>query len=127
PAPLAAVLLSAAVAVCFGLPVARGARLGRSRILWGWFIAVCGPALLAIVLSSLDHGPGLANDVLLFLSLTVGAALVGGLLPALASAALCSALLNFYFTPPTRTLTISDPENIVAIVISFAVAVSVAS
>ncbi|MGW8947038.1 ATP-binding protein [Streptomyces koyangensis] len=110
-----------------GLPVARGARLGRSRILWGWFIAVCGPALLAIVLSSLDHGPGLANDVLLFLSLTVGAALVGGLLPALASAALCSALLNFYFTPPTRTLTISDPENIVAIVISFAVAVSVAS
>ncbi|NUW10370.1 DUF4118 domain-containing protein, partial [Streptomyces sp. CAI-21] len=110
-----------------GLPLARGARLGRSRILWGWFIAVCGPALLAIVLSSLDHGPGLANDVLLFLSLTVGAALVGGLLPALASAALCSALLNFYFTPPTRTLTISDPENIVAIVISFAVAVSVAS
>ncbi|MFD4987246.1 ATP-binding protein [Streptomyces sp. NPDC058374] len=110
-----------------GLPVARGARLGRSRILWGWFIAVCGPALLATVLSTLDHGPGLANDVLLFLSLTVGAALVGGLLPALASAALCSALLNFYFTPPTRTLTISDPENIVAIVISFAVAVSVAS
>ncbi|MDH6188034.1 two-component system sensor histidine kinase KdpD [Streptomyces sp. CZ24] len=110
-----------------GLPLARGARLGRSRILWGWFIAVCGPALLAIVLASLDHGPGLANDVLLFLSLTVGAALVGGLLPALASAALCSALLNFYFTPPTRTLTISDPENIVAIVISFAVAVSVAS
>ncbi|MEU3391446.1 ATP-binding protein [Streptomyces albidoflavus] len=110
-----------------GLPVARGARLGRSRILWGWFIAVCGPALLTIVLSSLDHGPGLANDVLLFLSLTVGAALVGGLLPALASAALCSALLNFYFTPPTRTLTISDPENIVAIVISFAVAVAVAS
>ncbi|MFJ3343853.1 ATP-binding protein [Streptomyces diastaticus] len=110
-----------------GLPVARGARLGRSRILWGWFIAVCGPALLTTVLATLDHGPGLANDVLLFLSLTVGAALVGGLLPALASAALCSALLNFYFTPPTRTLTISDPENIVAIVISFAVAVSVAS
>lgn len=46
---------------------------------------------------------------------------------ALASAAAGSLLLNFYFTPPTHTLTVSDPKNIVAIVIFFAVAVSVAS
>ncbi|MFF4954860.1 ATP-binding protein [Streptomyces chattanoogensis] len=110
-----------------GLPVARGARLGRARIVAGWLVGVAGPVLLSLLLTSVANGPGLANDVLLFLFLTVVAALLGGQLPALASAAVGSLLLNFYFTPPTHTLTISDPKNIVAIVIFFAVAVSVAS
>ncbi|AJT63838.1 sensor histidine kinase [Streptomyces chattanoogensis] len=110
-----------------GLPVARGARLGRARIVAGWLVGVAGPVLLSLLLTSVVNGPGLANDVLLFLFLTVVAALLGGQLPALASAAVGSLLLNFYFTPPTHTLTISDPKNIVAIVIFFAVAVSVAS
>ncbi|EST30768.1 sensor histidine kinase [Streptomyces niveus] len=110
-----------------GLPVARGARLGRSRILSGWLAGVVAPVLLTLLLTALDDTLGLANDVLLFLFLTVLAALLGGLRPALASAAVGSVLLNFYFTPPTHTLTIQDPRNIVAIVIFFAVAVSVAS
>ncbi|MFD8828593.1 DUF4118 domain-containing protein, partial [Streptomyces sp. NPDC059605] len=83
-----------------GLPIARGARLGRARIIWGWLVGVGGPALLTLLLATLDSGPGLANDVLLFLFLTVGAALIGGLLPALASAAVGSMLLNYWFTPP---------------------------
>ncbi|GAA1536511.1 sensor histidine kinase KdpD [Streptomyces albidochromogenes] len=110
-----------------GLPVARGTRLGRTRILSGWLVGVAAPVLLSLLLTSMENGPGLANDVLLFLFLTVLAALLGGLLPALASAAVGSLLLNYYFTPPTRTLTVADPENLVAIVIFFAVAVSVAS
>ncbi|MEU8674904.1 sensor histidine kinase KdpD [Streptomyces sp. NPDC048560] len=110
-----------------GLPLARGNRLGRARILWGWAVGVGGPAVLSLFLRSLEDGPGLANDVLLFLFLTVGAALLGGLRPALASAAAGSLLLNYFFTPPTHTLTVQDPENFVAIVIFFAVAVAVAS
>ncbi|MEU8891858.1 DUF4118 domain-containing protein [Streptomyces sp. NPDC048442] len=110
-----------------GLPVARGARLGSSRILAGWLVGVAGPVLMTLLLTSLNNGPGLANDVLLYLFLTVVAALLGGLLPALAAAAAGSLLLNYFFTPPTRTLTIDDPKNIVAIVIFFAVGVSVAS
>ncbi|MGG7571023.1 DUF4118 domain-containing protein [Streptomyces sirii] len=110
-----------------GLPVARGARLGRTRIITGWLVGVVGPVLLSLLLTGIENGPGLANDVLLFLFLTVMAALLGGQLPALASAAVGSLLLNFYFTPPTHTLTVSDPKNIVAIVVFFAVAVSVAS
>ncbi|MEV5679139.1 ATP-binding protein, partial [Streptomyces sp. NPDC052179] len=110
-----------------GLPIARGARLGRARIIWGWLVGVAGPALLSLLLTSLENGPGLANDVLLFLFLTVAAALLGGLRPALASAAVGSMLLNYWFTPPTHTLTVQDPENFVAIVIFFAVAVAVAS
>lgn len=110
-----------------GLPVARGARLGRSRIVSGWLAGVVAPVLLSLLLAELSNTLGLANDVLLFLFLTVLAALLGGLRPALASAAVGSLLLNFYFTPPAHTLTVQDPKNLVAIVIFFAVAVSVAS
>ncbi|MFF4500394.1 ATP-binding protein [Streptomyces sp. NPDC001401] len=110
-----------------GLPVARGTRLGRPRIIWGWLVGVLGPLLLTLALTHIGAGPDLTNNVLLFLALTVGAALLGGLLPALASATAGSLLLNWYFTPPVHTWTIADPQNIVAIAVFFAVAVSVAS
>ncbi|MEV6947847.1 sensor histidine kinase KdpD [Streptomyces sp. NPDC051172] len=110
-----------------GLPVARGARLGRARVIWGWLVGVLGPAILTWLLTSATPNVGLANDMLLFLTLTVAAALLGGLLPALASAVVGSLLLNWYFTPPVHTLTIADPKNIVAIAIFVGVAVSVAS
>ncbi|MFE5370490.1 ATP-binding protein [Streptomyces mirabilis] len=108
-----------------GLPVARGARLGRSRIIWGWVVGVGGPVVLALLLNTIDLG--LANDMLLFLTVTVAAALLGGLFPALASAAFGSLLLNYFYTPPLHRLTIADPKNIVAIAIFVGVAVSVAS
>ncbi|MBD9734424.1 sensor histidine kinase KdpD, partial [Streptomyces sp. H28] len=114
-----------AIAQGRGLPVARGARLGRSRVVWGWTVGVAGPALLALLLSAVD--PGLANDVLLFLVLTVAAALLGGLWPALASAASGSLLLNYFYTPPLHRWTVADPKNIGAIVIFVAVGVAVAS
>ncbi|MET9812969.1 MULTISPECIES: sensor histidine kinase KdpD [unclassified Streptomyces] len=108
-----------------GLPVARSARLGRSRRVWGWIAGVAGPPALAALLSAVDLG--LANDMLLFLALTVAAALLGGLLPALASAAVGSLLLNYFYTPPLHRWTIADPKNIVAIVIFVAVGAAVAS
>ncbi|MER5908813.1 sensor histidine kinase KdpD [Streptomyces mirabilis] len=110
-----------------GLPVARSARLGRSRVVWGWLTGVTGPALLTLLLTDVAPEVGLANDMLLYLALTVAAALLGGLYPALASAVVGSLLLNWFFTPPVHTLTIADPKNIVAIAIFVGVAVSVAS
>jgi two-component system sensor histidine kinase KdpD len=108
-----------------GLPVARGGRLGRARIIWGWTVGLAGPAVLAVLLNT--AGLGLANDMLLFLAVTVAAALLGGLLPALASAAFGSLLLNYFYTPPLHRLTIADPKNMVAIAIFFGVGMSVAS
>ncbi|MGW0997067.1 ATP-binding protein [Streptomyces sp. NPDC002523] len=108
-----------------GLPVARGARLGRSRVIAGWLVGLIGPAVLAMLLNS--NALGLANDMLLFLAVTVAAALLGGLLPALAAAAFGTLLLNYFYTPPLHRLTIADPKNIVAIAIFVGVAVSVAS
>ncbi|MFF4120955.1 ATP-binding protein [Streptomyces sp. NPDC001714] len=109
------------------LPLGRSARLGRSRLIWGWLTGVLGPILLTWLLTSAAPEVGLANDMLLFLALTVAAALLGGLLPALTSAVVGSLLLNWFFTPPVHTLTIADPKNIVAIAIFVGVAVSVAS
>ncbi|MFJ5646052.1 DUF4118 domain-containing protein [Streptomyces sp. NPDC093223] len=109
------------------LPLGRPAGLGRSRIIWGWLAGVLGPVLLTWLLTGLAPEVGLANDMLLYLTLTVAAALLGGLLPALTSALVGSLLLNWYFTPPVHTLTIADPKNIVAMAIFFGVAVSVAS
>ncbi|NKY12701.1 sensor histidine kinase, partial [Streptomyces somaliensis] len=111
----------------------RRARLGRARLAWGWSVGVPGPCLLTWVASGLDVGaglgvgPGLANSVPLFLTFTVAAALLGGLLPALASATAGSLLLVWCFTPPTRTWAVADPGNAVAIAVFFAVAASVAS
>ncbi|MEV7891892.1 ATP-binding protein [Streptomyces sp. NPDC002817] len=110
-----------------GLPVARGARLGRSRLIWGWLTGIGGPALLTLLLTHSDADLGLTNNMLLFLTLTVGAALLGGLLPALASAGVGTLLLNWYFTPPVHRITIADPKNMLALAIFVLVAASVAS
>ncbi|MEU8761083.1 ATP-binding protein, partial [Streptomyces sp. NPDC048659] len=109
------------------LPGVRGGRLSRARIVWGWLVGVAGPLPLALLLGALVPGLGFANDMLLFLSLTVAAALIGGLLPALASAAVGSLVLNYFFTPPIGELTIADPENMVALGIFAGVGASVAS
>ncbi|MFJ2784314.1 MULTISPECIES: ATP-binding protein [unclassified Streptomyces] len=109
------------------LPVARSARLGRSRTVWGWLVGLAGPALLTLLLRTATPEVGLANDVLLYLTLTVAAALLGGLKPALASAAVGSLLLNWFFTPPIHELTIADPRNMVALGVFVSVAISVAS
>lgn len=111
-----------------GLPVARSAaQLGRNRIVAGWVVGTVFPVLLCLLLTHVDADLGLANDMLLFLALTVAAALLGGLWPALASAALGSLLMNYFFAPPLHRFTVSDPRNIVAITVFFGVAVSVAS
>ncbi|MBZ9598588.1 sensor histidine kinase KdpD [Streptomyces erythrochromogenes] len=111
-----------------GLPVARSAaQLGRNRVLAGWMVGTVFPVLLCLLLTHIEADLGLANDMLLFLALTVTAALLGGLRPALASAALGSLLLNYFFAPPLHRFTVSDPRNIVAITVFFGVAVSVAS
>ncbi|MFE4360389.1 ATP-binding protein [Kitasatospora sp. NPDC056800] len=108
------------------IPVRRITDLGRTRTVGGWLIGLVGPPLLAIVLTAIG-GLGLSTDMLLFLSLTVCAALVGGLLPAIGSALVASSVLNYYFTPPLHTFTINEPQNIMAVAIFTIVGISVAS
>ncbi|MGN6302199.1 MAG: ATP-binding protein [Angustibacter sp.] len=109
------------------LHVSVGPALGRRRASAAWLIATLGVGALTAVLDVTRGMHDLPLDVLLFLFLTVLAALAGGLLPAVAAAVLASLALNWFFTPPVRTLTIADPENVVVLLVYLAVALAVSS
>ena len=67
----------------------------------------------------------LASDVLLFLLAVVICSLVGGFYPALATAIVGSVLLNYYFVPPIHTFTISQGQNVLALVVFVVIAILV--
>ncbi len=100
----------------------RPAALPRRRLLIGLALAAFGPPALAFLLSHLREQIGLPSVLLLFLLLVVGVSAVGGLWPALAAAVIGFLLVNWYFTPPLYTLTVSEGENILALVVFLAVA-----
>jgi two-component system sensor histidine kinase KdpD len=104
-----------------------GAALGRARLLTGWGLALLGPPLLTYLLSLAREHLGLTSDLLVFLSLTVGVALVGGLWPAVVAAIAGFLLLNWFFTPPFHTWNIAEAQNALALLVFVAVAVAVAS
>ncbi|QDY06281.1 sensor histidine kinase KdpD [Micromonospora sp. HM134] len=100
------------------------AALSRRRRLLGFALAGLGLPLLTLLLSVLPDLT-LTNDILIFLAGVVGVALVGGLWPALVAALGGSLLLNWFFTPPYRTLTIAEADNLLALGVFVAVAVAV--
>ncbi|MBU7600353.1 DUF4118 domain-containing protein [Streptomyces sp. P38-E01] len=109
-----------------GLPVAHGALLSTSRVFSGWVVAVAVPLLLTLLLTELDPTVGFTNTVLLFLAVSVVAGFLGGVLPALASAALCSALLHRYFVEPVNSWRIAESQYVITIASFFAASAAVA-
>ncbi len=105
---------------------APGLALSRRRIGEGFAVGLVGAAFLTGVLAALDrlfHEPiGLPLVVQLYLVLTIAAALVGGMWPALTTAVVSSLLVNWFFTSPLGTLTIARPENVAALVLFVVVA-----
>lgn len=101
--------------------------LSKRRQVAGLVLSVVLPLLLTFVLQLSDDPDQLPLDVLLFLAVTVLVALVGGMLPAPVAALGGFLLMNWYFTPPVRRLTVSEPLNVVALLVFVAVAVGVAS
>lgn len=96
--------------------------LSRRRRTIAWMLAVVIPIALTAVLHLVGERLGFASDLLLFLSGSVAVATVGGLSPALASAIASSLLLNWFFTAPLYTLSISEPENLLALMVFVLVA-----
>lgn len=102
------------------------AALPRRRVRLGYAAAVLGPFVLTELLAALPDDPGLPLTVPLFLLLSVLIALLGGMGPALLGAVAASFFLNWFFTPPTGGLTISEPENVVALTVFVLVSAAVA-
>jgi two-component system sensor histidine kinase KdpD len=103
-------------------PRVRRRRPPRRRIA-AWLLVVAGLPLLTLVLAALREQLSLATDLLLFLAVAVGAALLGGFAVGLVAAVASSLLVNWYFTPPIHTWTIADPENLIAVIIFVAGAI----
>ena len=105
----------------------RRASVGRTRLILGYLTAVIGTAGLSAGLYSTSDLHGLPTESMLMMALVVATALVGGLWPAIVAALLGSLGLNFFFVPPTGTLTIADPENALAIAVYLLTGTAVAT
>jgi two-component system sensor histidine kinase KdpD len=96
----------------------------RRRVL-GWLTAVVGVPLVTLLLANLRDHVGLPGALLVYLLLVVTTATLGGWAPAIAAAVAGFLCANWFFTPPIHTWTISEAENLLALVVFLAVAVIV--
>lgn len=91
-----------------------------SRAGYGWTtLLVAGVTALG---SGLFHVLNLGNVALLYLLPVMVAASLFGLRTGLFAGLLSSLAYNFFFLPPTGTLTINNPENVISILILLGVA-----
>ncbi|MEV0245930.1 sensor histidine kinase KdpD [Nocardia sp. NPDC050712] len=97
------------------------------RGLWAWAGALLIPAAVSAVSAALDRYLDLGGLSALFFVGVVAVALLGGVVPAALSALLSGMMLNWFFTPPTRSLAIAEPDNFVTVVVLLFVAVAVAA
>ncbi|MCP2335856.1 sensor histidine kinase [Actinomadura rupiterrae] len=93
----------------------------------GFAIAAVLFPLLTFALLRARGEFSLASDILLFQAAVIGVALFGGLWPALFAAIGGSLLLNYYFTPPVHEFTISEPENLLQLVVYVVVGLTVST
>jgi two-component system sensor histidine kinase KdpD len=102
----------------------RTASLGRRRELPAFALAAGLPPLLQLALDLLPHQQ-LSTDMLVQLTGIVAVALVGGLWPAVVAAALAGLIVNYFSVRPIGSLSVLDPENVLALLIFLVVAVAV--
>jgi two-component system sensor histidine kinase KdpD len=88
----------------------------RRRAL-AWSLALAGPPLVTLVLAQLRDALALPSDLLVYLLLVVVVAALGGFVPAFVGAISSFLLANWYFTPPFYEFTVSEGENLLALVI----------
>jgi len=102
------------------LPATRSYAAAQSRGYAEALLFVAGSTLLGLALT-----PRWGNSAvdLLYLPAVLATAVLGGLWPALFAALLSALAYNFFFTAPHMTFRIANPNDIVTVVVLFAVAV----
>lgn len=99
--------------------------ISARRQITAWFLAGVGLPLVTWVLGNIGADLALHNILLVYLLTALLVAAVGGVWPALASAAGGFLLANWFFTEPVRTWTIADPDNLFSLVSFMIIAVVV--
>jgi two-component system sensor histidine kinase KdpD len=97
------------------------------RRLYGAALAVAAIPLVTLALVAARGHLDLDDDLLIYLVVVVGTAVIGGFWPAVLTAVASSLLINWYFTPPLHNFSIGEPRNLLALVLFVTVAVAVSS
>ena len=106
----------------------RPERAGRSNRGWGtrsgYAATLAGVGAVTGLASALFHVLNLGNVALLYLLPVMAAASLYRLRTGLFAGLASSLAYNFFFLPPTGTLTVSNPENVISIIVLLGVAVA---
>jgi two-component system, OmpR family, sensor histidine kinase KdpD len=103
-------------------PARTDAGLPTKRRLAGAVLGAGSLTALTVALLAVHTHLGLPSILLLYLTAIVAVALIGGTWPAMAASIAASALINWFFTPPTHTWRIAEIENVLALVVFLLVA-----
>ena len=106
------------------LPRRRGRTKRRSLVAWG--LCIMGLLMLTLVLARLRSTVELPAVLLLYLSLIISVAALGGRRVGLFASLAGFGLTNWFFIPPFHSLAIDRLEDLVALVVFISVAVFVA-
>jgi len=108
------------------LPLLRRGLSARRR-LSGAVLGVVLLPLLTMGLVAHRDALSLSSQILLYLSVVVLAALLGGLPTGIGAAVAASLLLDYYFTAPIGSLAIADHNNLIGLLVFVFVATAVSS
>lgn len=101
-------------------------RKSRFRRPLSWAAALIVPAVATIAMGLVDRWLNVGSESAVFFAVILAVSLLGGWGPAALSALVSALLLNWFFTEPRHTFTVSEPANVVTIVVMCAVAIAVA-
>jgi two-component system sensor histidine kinase KdpD len=105
--------------------LARTFGLSRRRQLSGVALALLLLPLVTLLLEATNDDLAVDGQVLIYLLTVVVIAIVGGVIVAVVAAIASATLINYYFVEPVHTLSVGDPDQIVALVVFVIVAVLV--
>jgi two-component system, OmpR family, sensor histidine kinase KdpD len=100
----------------------RQRRRTKRRSLSAWTLCVGGLVALTVVLTHLRSSVELPAVFLLYLSLTLAVAAVGGRRVGLVASLAGFTVTNWFFIPPRHSLSIARPEDVIALVVFIVVA-----
>ncbi|MCR5979226.1 DUF4118 domain-containing protein [Gordonia jinghuaiqii] len=92
-----------------------------------WVFAVLVPLATTGVLWLADPWLGFTSESALFFVAVLAVSMLGGVAPAALSAVVSGLLLNYFFTEPRFTFTISQPDNLITILVMLVIATAVAA
>ena len=99
--------------------------LARRRRRASWLFAGAVLPLATFIMNVQQSDFGLENVLLIYVTITVVVAVIGGTLPAIVTAGTSFLLANWFFVSPHRTFSISAPSDVLALLVFLGVALTV--